>query len=152
MTDPRVFAAPNPAAERVVATDPPRGASNGALWFAAFAPPAAWSVDSLAAIAVHHDYCAALLGRIPRLEPWSGGATVALVVLGLVMLAISLAGGGIAWRAHAALGDDTGQGDTDVDRRRFMARAALLSCALFSFGIVLRTITLAFLSPRFCGS
>jgi hypothetical protein len=151
MTDPRVFTAPNPAAERSIAVDPPRGAGNAALWFAALGPPAAWSVDSLAAIAVHHDYCAALLGRIPALEPW-GGATVVLVAIGVVMLVVSLAGGAIAWRAHAALGDDTGQGDTDVDRRRFMARAALLSCALFSYGIVLRTITLAFLAPRFCGS
>jgi hypothetical protein len=151
MTDPRVFTAPNPAAERSATVQPPSGAGDTALWFATLGPAAAWSVDSLAAIAVDHDYCAALLGRIPELRPWSG-ATLLLVGIGVAMFIISLAGGAIAWRAHTSLGDDTGQGDTDVDRRRFMARAALLSCALFSYGILLRTITLAFLSPRFCGS
>lgn len=149
MTDPRVFAAPNPAAERRAAVAPARGTTNRALWFAVLGPPAAWSFDELAAIALHHDYCAALLGRTFR--PWTG-ISVLLVGVGVAMLALSLGAGLVAWRAQAALGDDTGRGDTDVDRRRFMARAAVLGCALFSYGIVLRTITIAFLGPRHCGS
>jgi hypothetical protein len=149
MTDPRVFAAPNPAAERRAAVSPPAGASDGALWFAVLAPPAAWSVDHLASVALHHDYCAALLGRTFR--AWRG-VGVLLVVVGLVCLAVSLWAGLVAWRARAALGDDTGRGDTDVDRRRFMAHAGLVTCFLFTFGIVLRVVTVFFIGPDHCGS
>ncbi len=134
MTDPRGYA---------------RGeGGGGALWFAVFAPPAAWAVDALASIAVHHDYCAALVGRSFR--PWRGVGIV-LTVLGLVMLAVALSGGMTAWRAHAALGSDTGQGETHLDRRRFMARAGLLACALFSFAIVLRIVAPFIVSPALCG-
>jgi hypothetical protein len=149
MTDPRVYAAPNPAAERRAAVAPPAGASDGALWVAVLAPPLAWSLDALTSVAIHHDYCAALLGRTFR--PW-GGVGALLVAVGVVALLASLGAGALAWRARGAVGVDTGQGDTDVDRRRFMARAGLVTCALFSYGILLRTITLAFLSPARCGS
>jgi hypothetical protein len=148
MTDPRVYAAANPAEARRVLPVPPR-AGNRLLWFAVFAPPLAWSVDALTSIALHHDYCAALLGRTFR--PWSG-VGVLLTVVGLAMLALSLAGGFVGWRAHIEVGSDTGRGDTDLDRRRFMARAALLACALFSYGIVLRLIAPFIVSPNFCGS
>src|SRR4051812_17800444 len=131
MSDARVFAAANPADERASLTAPPN-ASDRVLWFAVFGPPAAWSIDSLTAIALHHDYCAALLGR--TFKPW-GGIGVLLTLVGIAMLAVSLSGGFLAWRAHVALGADDGRGDTDLDRRRFMARAAVLGCALFSFGI-----------------
>lgn len=149
MTDPRVFAAPNPAAERRATTTPPAGATDRALCFAVFAPPAAWTVDELTAVALHHDYCAALLGRTFR--PWAG-IGVLLVLVGVGMLVVSLAAGLAAWRAWRTVGPDTGQGDTDRDRRGFMARAGLLACALFSYGIVLRTLTIAFIGPRHCGS
>ena len=148
MTDPRVYDAANPSEARA-AIAPPEQASNRVLWFAVFAPPAAWSVDALTSIALHHDYCAALLGRTFR--PWSG-VGVLLALVGLAMLALSLAGGMAAWRAHARLGTDTGQGDTDLDRRRFMARAGLIVCALFTYGIVLRFIAPFILPPNFCGS
>ena len=148
MTDPRIYAADNPAEERAL-LEPPVHAGNRLLWFAVFAPPVAWSVDELTSIALHHDYCAALLGRTFR--PW-GGVGVMLAVVGLVMLAVSLAGGLLGWRAHASIGSDDGRGDTDLDRRRFMARAALLTCALFSYGIVLRLIAPFILPPSFCGS
>jgi hypothetical protein len=124
-------------------------ASNRALWFGVFAPPAAWSVDELTSIALHHDYCAALMGR--TFHPWAG-IGVALTAVGLAMLLLSLAGGASAWRAHARVGSDTGQGDTTLDRRRFMARAGLLACALFSYGIVLRLIAPFVVPPSFCGS
>lgn len=148
MTDPRVYAAANPARERrAIATFPP-GAGNRALWFAVFAPPTAWSVDALSSIALHQDYCAALVGQTFR--PWSGVGVI-LTVVGIVMLLISAGGGAVAWRASAALGQDTGMGDTDVDRRRFMARAGLVTFALFSFGIVLRVIAVFVIPPSFCG-
>lgn len=149
MSDPRVFAAPNPSAERHASPPASAAIGNRALWFAVFAPPVAWSLDSLTAIALHHDYCAALLGR--EFKAWSG-ITVLLVGVGVLMLICSLTGGLAAWRAFGLLGKDDGLGDTDIDRRRFMARAALLGCALFSYGIILRTITVAFLGPRHCGS
>jgi hypothetical protein len=125
------------------------GTSDRLLWFAVGAPPIAWSVDALSSIALHHDYCAALIGRTFR--PW-GGIGVILTVIGLVMLAASLSGGAVGWRAHVAMGSDTGLGETHLDRRRFMARAALLVCALFSFAIVLRVIAPFVVSPDFCGS
>lgn len=148
MSDSVVYQAPNPAEARAAIEAPVR-AGNPALWFCVFAPPAAWLADALVSIAIHHDYCAALLGRTFR--PWSGVGVI-LTVVGLAMLVLSLAGGMTAWRAHASIGSDTGQGDTDVDRRRFMARAGLLACALFSYGIVLRLIAPFILPPDFCGS
>ena len=75
-----------------------------------------------------------------------------LAVVGLAMLALSIAGGMTAWRAHASIGPDTGRGETDLDRQRFMARAGLLTCALFSYGILLRLIAPFILPPDFCGS
>lgn len=148
MTDPRVYAAANPAAERRSVSTFPKGAGNGALWFAVFAPPSAWSVDALTSIAVHQDYCVALVGRTFR--AWSGVGVI-LTVVGIVMLLIAIAGGVIAWRASAALGRDTGLGDTNIDRRRFMARAGLITAALFSFAIVLRIIAVFIVPPSFCG-
>lgn len=129
----------------------PRGYARegaGALWFAVFASPAAWMVDALASVAMHHDYCAALVDRTFR--PWSGVGTL-LTISGLAMLALALSGGMVAWRVHEALGSDTGQGETHVDRRRFMARAGLLACALFSFAIVLRIVAPFIVSPSLCG-
>ena len=148
MSDLEVYAAAHPDQARA-ALVAPAGASDAALWFAVFGPPAAWSADLLASITLHFDFCAALMGRTFR--PWTG-IGVALTLVGLAMLAVSLGAGVVAWRAHALLGSDTGQGDTDVDRRRFMARAALLACALFSFAIVLRLIAPFLLPPTFCGS
>lgn len=148
MSDLEVYAAANPAIARA-AIAPPESASDRALWFAVFGPPAAWSIDLLASIALHYDYCAALTGRTFR--PWAGIGVV-LAILGLAMLALSLAAGAAGWRAHERLGRDTGQGDTDLDRRRFMARAGLLACALFSFAIVLRLVAPFIVPPAFCGS
>ncbi len=146
MSDLQVYAAANPAVARARIAPPP-AAGDRALWFAVLAPPVAWSVDALTSIALHHDYCAALVGRTFR--AWSG-IGVLLALTGLVLLALSLAGGVSAWRAHASVGSDTGRGDTVLDRRRFMARAGLLVCALFSYGIVLRLIAPFILSPELC--
>lgn len=148
MGDREVYAASNPALARA-AIPPPLHASDRTLLLAVFTPPVAWAMDALACIAIHHDYCAALVGRTFR--PWSGIGVV-LTLVGVVMLALSLTGGALAWRAHASVGSDTGQGETDVDRRGFMARAALLLCALFSYGLVLRLIAPAFVSAGWCGS
>ena len=148
MNDVQVYAEPDPAAARA-ALVPPASAGNRALWFAVAAPPIAWSVDLLTSIAVHYDYCAALLGH--TFHAWSG-VGVMLTVLGLAMLGVALAGGWTGWRAHQVLGMDSGQGDTDLDRRRFMARAALVVCALFSYAIVLRLVAPLVLPPDFCGS
>jgi hypothetical protein len=148
MSDSRVYAAPNPAAERATEA-PPAAAGNRALWFAVFAPPVAWNLDLLLSITLHEDYCAALVGH--QFQPF-GGLTAMLVVLGLLMLALSLAGGAVAWRALASLGSPaTGRGETVLDRRRFMAAFALVGCALFTYGLVLRFITVFFISPSRCG-
>jgi len=146
--DSQVFAARNPAEARAAFEAPP-ASKNHTLWYGVFAPPIAWSVDALTSIALEHDYCAALLGRTFR--PWSGIGLL-LAAVGVVMLALALGGGFVAWRAHAVMGSDTGLGDTDLDRRRFMARAGMLASALFSFAILLRLIAPMILPPTFCGS
>src|SRR4051812_77740 len=133
MSDSDIFPARNPAEARASVTAP-AGAGDGALWLAVLAPPTAWAVDALTSIALHHDYCAALLGR--EFRPWSG-VGVLLAAIGVAMLAVSLGGGVMAWRAHARVGSDTGCGNTDVDRRRFMARAGLLAATIFSYSILL---------------
>lgn len=148
MSDRQVYGAAIPADARAAIAAPP-SAGDRTLWFAVLGSPAAWIVDLLASIALHFDYCAALVGHTFR--PWAGIGVV-LTLIGVAMLALALASGAAAWRAHASMGSDTGQGDTDIDRRRFMARAGLLACALFSFGIVLRIIAPLFLSPGICGS
>lgn len=148
MDDRAVYAAANPANARA-AEPPPPAAGNRTLWFAVLGPPFVWSVDELTSIALHHDYCAALVGHTFR--PWSG-IGVLLTVVGVVMLGLSLWCGAMAWRAHASIGSDTGQGETDIDRRRFMARAGLLACALFSYGIALRLVAPFILPPDWCGS
>ncbi len=145
-----MYAAPNPAAAREREAVP-AAAGNRALWFAVLAPPAAWSADTLASIALHMDYCAALVGATYR--PF-GGIVALLVAIGLVALAAAVAGGAVAWRARVALGGTglvTGRGDTTLDRRRFMAAVAMVACALFSYAIVLRLITVMFISPSRCG-
>jgi hypothetical protein len=146
--DPHVFAARNPSEARA-ALAAPTAAKNHTLWYGVFAPAIAWSVDSLSSIALHHDYCAALLGR--TFKPWSGVGLL-LTAVGVVMLALALGGGFAAWRAHSTLGSDTGFGDTDLDRRRFMARAGMLASAIFAYAILLRLIAPMILPPTFCGS
>ena len=126
----------------------PRGASNRALLFGVFGPPAAWMVDLLTSITLHYDYCAALSGHTFR--AW-GGVGAMLTVLGVAMLALSLFAGMSSWRVYSALGADTGRGETVLDRRRFMARGGLITCGLFSFAIVLRLIAPLVLPAGFCG-
>ena len=138
------------AGERGGARDPvaPRGPSTGALLFGVFGPPVAWMIDLLTSITLHYDYCAALSGHTFR--AWNG-VTVALTMVGVAMLAFSLFAGASSWRMYAALGTDTGRGETVLDRRRFMARAGLITCGLFSFGIVLRLIAPLVLPAGYCG-
>ncbi len=135
-SDTAVFAAAIPAEARARVAAP-RGASNRALWFGVLAPPAAWSTDLLTSIATHQDFCAAFVGHV--FKPW-GSLTLLLSMSGIVALLVAVSAGVVAWRAHAAIGSDDGRGNTDIDRRRFMARAGLIASALFSYGIFLRVI------------
>ncbi|MGH9419353.1 MAG: hypothetical protein ACRD3J_05205 [Thermoanaerobaculia bacterium] len=146
MDDRDVYAAANPSVARA-SLEQPAGAGNGVLWIGMFLPPAAWATDLLVSIAAHHDYCAALVGH--TFQPWSS-ISILLVLLGIVMLAACLGGGFAAWRAHTTVGSDDGRGNTDIDRRRFMARAGILSSALFSYGIVLRIIAPMIIPSAWC--
>lgn len=146
MSDSDVYAAANPARERALLHQPAH-AGNRALLFGILAPPMAWTVDLLTSVAAHYDYCAALGGR--SLRPWSA-ITLLLTLLGIAMLVVAVGSGSIAWRAHATVGGDDGRGNTDLDRRRFMARAGLLSSALFSFGIVLIIIAPLIVPAGWC--
>ncbi len=123
-----------------------------ALWFAIFAPPLAWSVDLLASIAIEQDYCASQLVRTFR--PW-GSVTPSLFVVAIVALIVSLSAGIVSWAVrdpHASVyqRDGNGRGATIPDRQRFMASAALLSCGLFTFGILLRALAPLVLPSALC--
>jgi hypothetical protein len=118
---------------------------NRALWFAVGGGPVAWSVDTLAAIAIDHDYCAhgarAAAG---------GGATASLLGIAVVAAIVTILAGLTGWRELNGLGADSGFGDTDIDRRRFMAHFGMVISALMLFGILLRMITVLFISPAVC--
>ncbi|MEO7085118.1 MAG: hypothetical protein ABI442_20820 [Gemmatimonadaceae bacterium] len=146
MADSRAHVSATPITDRTIDAAP-SVARDRALWFAVFGPPAAWSVDLLASIALHHDYCAALLGG--AFVAWSGIGAI-LTGVGVALLVMSLGGGWVAWRAYRAIGIDTGRGDTDLDRRRFMARAGLITGLLFSYAIVLRIVAVFIVSPNLC--
>lgn len=146
MSDIGIYSSQNPAEARPLKDPPPR-AGNAALWYAVFAPPAAWTIALLLSIASHHDYCAAVSGHI--LRPWSA-IGLFLTLIALFSLLLSLSGGLIAMRAHASAGSDDGLGNTDLDRRRFMARAGLLSAALFSYGIVLIAVAPFMIPAAWC--
>ena len=118
--------------------------SNRALWFAVGGGPIAWSVDTLAAIAIENDFC--VHGARP-----SGAVALALLIgVSVCAVAVTVLAGLTGWRTVSALGDDTGEGDTDVDRRRFMARFGMVISALMLFAIVLRMISVLFVSPAAC--
>jgi hypothetical protein len=118
--------------------------SSRALWFAVGGGPIAWSVDELAAIAIDHDYCAHGAHAGAGLE-----ATIPLIGIALVAATIAILAGVTGWRQlHGT--PDTGLGDTDDDRRRFMARFGMVISALMLFGILLRLIAVLFISPASC--
>ncbi|HEY4218208.1 MAG TPA: hypothetical protein VGM67_13785 [Gemmatimonadaceae bacterium] len=119
-------------------------ASNRALWFAVGGGPIAWSVDTLAAIAIDHDFC------VHGARPSGAVATALLLGVSVCAVTVTVFAGLAGWRTVTALGEDTGVGDTDVDRRRFMARFGMVISALMLFAIVLRMITVLFLSPAAC--
>ena len=121
-----------------------RPRSNRALWFAVGGGPIAWSIDELVAIAIDHDFC------VHGARSSGGPATVALIAVSLAAVIVTVLAGLTGWRTLAALGEDTGIGDSDVDRRRFMARFGMVISLLMLFGIVLRMITVVFLSPAAC--
>jgi hypothetical protein len=124
-----------------------RARGNGALWFAVAGGPAAWSLDTLAAIAIENDYCAH--GAAGISSP-GGGVTTLLLGIALTAAAVAVLAGLTGWRHVRDAGADTGLGDTDDDRRRFMARFGVVISALTLFAIVMRMITVLFIAPAAC--
>ena len=136
---------PDPSRSTAAHPAPQRGAvSSGALWFALFGAPAAWSVQLLVSYALSSHSC--FPRRVPLTAPtlealpaWELGVAVAALV-------VALAAGGVAihaWRATRAEGEgsehrllETGEG-----RTRFMAFAGVLVSGLFALGVVLNLIT-----------
>ncbi len=116
------------------------GPSGAALWFGIFGGPAAWSADDVLSTWLHEGSCAGILGS-------AGTAPVLLVVAGAVLLAAAAFAGLTAWRSLSALGLDNGRNGTVTDQRRFMAHAGIILSALFTYGLLLRFITVFFLSP-----
>lgn len=146
MSDPAP-AATVPAPARRERSEAPRAPRDAALWFALLGAPAAWSVDALAAFALHQSYCAALVSH--RFVPFSG-VGVWMTLVGVLMLTVAAGGVYIGFRARRALGSDTGRGSTHSDRRRFMAEWGFIGSGLFLFGIVLRTAAVFFVSADIC--
>jgi hypothetical protein len=120
--------------------------SNSVLWFAVGGGPIAWSIDSLSAIAIEQDYCAS--GGHGPLS--SGAVTALLLAIGALAVLVTLLAFYSGWRYSSAAGADTGEGDTDLDRQRFMARFGMGVAGLTLFGIVLRAITVLIVSPITC--
>lgn len=116
------------------------GPSRLALWFGIFGAPAAWSVDEILSTYLHEGACARVL------EP-PGTAPVLLGLAGVVLGGVAAFAAWTAWRSLRALGIDDGENGTVLDQRRFMAHAGVILGALFTFGIVLRVITVLFLRP-----
>lgn len=116
------------------------GPSKAALWYGIFGAPAAWSVDDVLSTYLHEGSCARVLGH-------ASTAPVLLIVAGLVLLGVAAFAGVTAWRSLAALGLDNGGNGTITDQRRFMAHAGVILSALFTYGIILRFITVFFLHP-----
>ena len=121
---------------------------NGMLWFAIAGGPIAWSIDTLAAIAIDHDYCAR--GAHVPIGTSGGGIASALVAISIVAASVAVLAGLTGWRNSRLAGVDSGLGETDDDRRRFMARFAVVISMLSLFGIVLRMVTVLFVSVAAC--
>jgi hypothetical protein len=141
----------HPPAESGLAPDPrahvPRSARNALLWYAVLGGPAAWTVDELASLIVHQSWCAAATSRQPIPFP---APVVWLALIGLVGAGATGVAGWVAWRAVRDLGPDTGRGETDLDRRRFMAHAGIIMSILFFFAIAMRWVAPLFVSASIC--
>lgn len=119
--------------------------TNRALWFAVAGGPVAWSIDMLTSVAVDHDYCAHA-----RLGPPTGNAALPLLAISVVALVVTIAAGLAGWRSLGTDGPDTGLGETDLDRRRFMARFGVVISVLTFFAIMLRMVTVFFVAASTC--
>ena len=144
MASERVVYSPAPHPESLRAI---RARGNAALWFGVLGGPAAWSFDTLAALALQQSWCSATLSD--TLVPFRG-VGLWLVLLGIVTGGVAIAAGVTAWRLHGELGNDTGKSETDLDRRRFMAHAGMYMAALFLFAIVLRWAATFIVDPTIC--
>lgn len=93
------------------------------LWLGFLLPPAAWLLH----VSVSFGVATALCGS---------GSQWVLHLLTVAALAVSLAGGWIAWRNWRATGEDTNpdEGGT-LARSKFLALAGLASSAFFSLAI-----------------
>ncbi len=116
------------------------GPSRAALWFGVLGAPAAWSVDDVLSVWMHEGACERYLGH-------PATSVVLLIIGGAILLAVAVLAGVTAWRSLTALGVDNGMNGTITDQRRFMAHFGVGVSALFTFGIVLRFITVFFLHP-----
>jgi hypothetical protein len=115
-----------------------------ALWWGILAAPAAWSLDELASLYVHESAC----NPFPSTRTLGLPATtVTLAAIGVRLAAVAASAVVIAWRARADLGQDTGDGATAPDQRRFMAHAGVILSGLFLFGILLRLLTTFIIPP-----
>jgi hypothetical protein len=115
-----------------------------ALWWGICAAPVAWSLDELASLYVHESACNVF--RSPHVLGLPA-TTVVLAVIGFLTGAVAMSGVVIAWTSRTELGQDTGEGATVPDQRRFMAHAGVILSGVFLFGIVLRVLTTFIIPP-----
>lgn len=115
--------------------DEPTRAVDAALWLALLAPPVALLANQVA-----------VYGLVPK--ACANGWRLPLQLIPVLLLAVSLAAGVVAWRSWRALGPEWPGADARrTTRARFMAVVALMGCALFSTIIVWQWIATFMLEP-----
>lgn len=115
--------------------DAREAAHTATLWFAMLGGPIAW------VLGLNLDYA---LVRIACTEQTM--LPLHLVTLGT--LALSLAGGWVAWREWRRAGAEwPGEGGSEMSRSRFMAVVGLMASAFFSLVILAQWAAKLFLNP-----
>lgn len=114
----------------------PREGHDLSLWTAVLGAPVLW-------------LCHLQLSYM--LVPWccSSGKRWVLHVVSAVLLALTLGGGGLAWREYRQVGTEGPAGTTDplLGRSRLLALVGILSSGLFALAIVAQAIPSFILDP-----
>lgn len=113
----------------------PAPVSSRRLWYGVSAAAAAWVVHGLTSFVIADAACSS--GRV---APWAGftrgGLQTILIVLTVVMLAIAISGGVVAWRTWRLLATARFEETQAWGRGEFMALAGIFISTIFSLAII----------------
>lgn len=129
------------------------------LWFGFLAGPAAWTAQTLVDTALTSHGCFPRL--VPLSSPTLGGLRGVLFVVGVVAIALCVAGGLVSWRDwmrtrdehHSRSGKAAQHGqpaallETGEGRTRFMALSGLLTSVTFLIVVIAHTASIFLVSP-----